>query len=57
MPTLQTQPRAGTCNLYSGEQARCVLVLEADWEALVLYAKTLCLASGKSAADCAASPP
>ena len=56
IPTLQAQPRGGTCSRYDGSEARCVLVLEADWQAMVLYAKTLCLASGQSAAACGAEP-
>lgn len=51
IPTLTAPPSASSC-IVNGEPARCLLVYEEDWRALVIELKSACLALGGSLTDC-----
>ena len=48
-------PQRGACNIGSKLQG-CVLMLDRDFERLVIALKACCLAVGGTAADCQAGP-
>lgn len=53
LPILQAEPIRGLCRL-GGELRPCVAVLEADWQALIIWGKAACLAHGGTKATCQA---
>jgi len=55
MLPLRMLPQAGIC-VQGGQEVRCLVVREDDWEDLVLNAKAWCLALGGSAPDCQTAP-
>lgn len=56
MPLLEAQPIKGPCRQVDGEgirtTTRCVTLLEADYQAIVIELKTACLAAGGTAEQC-----
>lgn len=50
-PTLQADPVSVDC-LVEGEKAQCLIVMQKDWEAVVITLKQACLQTGGSAEQC-----
>lgn len=55
MLLLRMAPQGGIC-LQGGQQVRCLLVRQDDWDDLVLNAKTWCVALGGTAEACQTAP-
>ena len=53
LPGLEAAPQKGIC-VVAGEPRACLAVLETDWQALVIYAKGVCLSLGGTQEDCQA---
>jgi hypothetical protein len=53
IPLLAAPPKPVPCAL-NGQPAECLLILKADFEALVREIKTACLGSGQTKAECQA---
>lgn len=52
LPVLTEAPLKGMCKRGDIVEVPCVVVLEADWQAMVIYAKSACLALGGTEEAC-----